>query len=222
MSWCSVRPSRNGTRIMPRRACSVALRMASGTSRALPAPKPTRPFLSPTTTRAAKPNRRPPFTTFATRLMLTSFSVNSLSSRSRDCRSPSPRPRRSPCVRAMLTPLKVETAVAGRVGQSFHPAVKEIGAPIKYHPFNSCRSCPLGDELADGTRRSHVCAGSEARPETLVEARGRGQCPPGRIIDDLRVDVLRRAKNRKTQATVRRAAHTRPHSLSPAQKEGLG
>src|SRR5215831_15368355 len=58
-SWCSVRPSRSGTRTMPRLACSVALRMASGTSRALPAPWPTRPLPSPTMTRAAKPKRRP-------------------------------------------------------------------------------------------------------------------------------------------------------------------
>src|SRR5712691_2145845 len=82
-SWWSVRPSRNGTRMRLRLAVSVALRIASGTSRALPWPKPTRPFSSPTITSAAKPKRRPPFTTFATRLMWTSLSTNSLSSRSR-------------------------------------------------------------------------------------------------------------------------------------------
>ena len=38
MSWCSVRPWRSGTRIIARLACSVALRTASGTSRALPLP----------------------------------------------------------------------------------------------------------------------------------------------------------------------------------------
>src|SRR5690349_15589706 len=37
-SWCRVRPSRSGTRIIVRLACSVALRIASGTSRALPEP----------------------------------------------------------------------------------------------------------------------------------------------------------------------------------------
>ncbi len=72
-----MRPSFIGTRIMVRRARSVALRIASGTSRALPAPKPTRPFWSPTTTRAAKAKRRPPFTTLATRLMVTSLSMMS-------------------------------------------------------------------------------------------------------------------------------------------------
>src|ERR1700751_2237719 len=79
MSWCSVRPSRSATRVRLRLADSVALRIASGTSRALPGPKPPRPFWSPITTRAAKPKRLPPLTTFATRLMWTSLSTNSLS-----------------------------------------------------------------------------------------------------------------------------------------------
>src|SRR6516162_2343038 len=185
MSWCSVRPSRNGTRIMPRRACSVALRMASGTSRALPAPKPTRPFLSPTTTRAAKPNRRPPFTTLATRLMLTSFSVNSLSSRSRDCRSLSLRPRRSPCVRAMLLPSEIETALAGGVGQGFYPAVKKIGAAVEHDPLDACRLGAFGDQLADGTRGGDIGAGPQACLQPAIEGRCCRQGAPGRVIDDL-------------------------------------
>ena len=73
-SWCSVRPSRSGTRVIARLACSVALRMASGTSRALPAPCPARPLPSPTTTSAVKLNLRPPLTTLATRLIVTTRS----------------------------------------------------------------------------------------------------------------------------------------------------
>src|SRR5690606_4201559 len=84
MSWCRVRPSRSGTRTRLRFACSVALRIASGTSLALPLPKPTRPRWSPTTTSAAKPKRLPPFTVFDTRLIATRRSANSgVSSRSR-------------------------------------------------------------------------------------------------------------------------------------------
>ena len=65
-------------------ACSVAFRIASGTSFALPLPKPTRPFWSPTTTKAAKPKRLPPFTVLETRLIATKRSANSgVSSRSR-------------------------------------------------------------------------------------------------------------------------------------------
>jgi hypothetical protein len=56
---------------------------ASGTSLALPLPKPTRPFWSPTTTSAAKPKRLPPFTVLETRLIATRRSANSGVSRGR-------------------------------------------------------------------------------------------------------------------------------------------
>src|SRR5271165_6579051 len=226
MSWCNVRPSRNGTRIILRRACSVALRMASGTSRALPAPKPTRPFLSPTTTRAANPNRRPPFTTLATRLMLTSFSVNSLSSRSRDCRSLSPRPRRSPCVRvierAMLNLSEIETALTGGVGQGFDPAMKQISAPIEHDPLDTRRLGPRGNERADGVRRRYVGAILEARPEAIVEARSRRDRTSGGVIDDLRIDVLRRAEHRQTRSIVCRTAQFVADPLATTQEESFG
>src|SRR5438309_5793846 len=107
-SWWSVRPSRSGTRIIAFFAAAVALLIASGTSRALPWPKPARPLPSPTTTSAAKPKRLPPFTVLETRLMWTSFSISSSppssspprprrsSRRPRPPRSPPPRPRPPP------------------------------------------------------------------------------------------------------------------------------
>lgn len=58
-------------------ASSTPLRIASGTSAALPRPAPILPLPSPTTTTAAKEKRRPPFTTLATRLMKTTFSCKS-------------------------------------------------------------------------------------------------------------------------------------------------
>jgi len=58
-------------------AISPPLRMASETSTALPRPRPMRPCLSPATTSALKLKRRPPLTTFAERLMKTTFSLNS-------------------------------------------------------------------------------------------------------------------------------------------------
>ena len=71
-------PSTSGTSTMLFFAFSMPLRIASGTSFALPRPKPTRPLLSPTTTSALKLKRRPPFTTLATRLMWTTFSLSSV------------------------------------------------------------------------------------------------------------------------------------------------
>ncbi len=75
-SWGMVVPT-IGTLIMFRFAISTPLRIASGTSRALPIPAPTRPFPSPTTIRAENENLRPPFTTLATRFRLTTRSLMS-------------------------------------------------------------------------------------------------------------------------------------------------
>ena len=75
-SWGMVLPF-IGTTIKLRRAMEMPLRIASGTALALPRPKPTRPWPSPTTITALKLKRRPPFTTFATRLMKTTFSISS-------------------------------------------------------------------------------------------------------------------------------------------------
>src|SRR5579863_5373437 len=104
-------------------------------------------------TRAAKPKRRPPLTTLATRLMLTSFSANSDSSR--DWLSPPSRLRRSPCVRAIRGPLsqttgsEIEPALAGGVGQGLDPAMIEIGAAVEHDPLDAGDLGALGDQLTD-------------------------------------------------------------------------
>src|SRR5581483_1604141 len=74
VSWGIVDPSFIGTRIRLFFAFSTPLRIESGTSFAFPRPTPTTPWPSPTTTTALKLNRRPPLTTFATRLTRTTFS----------------------------------------------------------------------------------------------------------------------------------------------------
>ena len=58
-----------GTRTSAFLAASIAFLMADGTSFALPMPKPTTPWPSPTTTSALKLRFLPPLTTFVTRLM---------------------------------------------------------------------------------------------------------------------------------------------------------
>ena len=152
-SWCRVRDSRSGTRIIVFLASSVALRIASGTSRALPWPKPTRPFWSPTTISAAKEKRRPPFTVAATRLMWTSFSTISLSPRSsglfrsrRSRRSPPPR-----CCspRAMLFSLEVQAGFAGRFRERLDAPMKNVAAAIEDHVLDALFQSPLGDQRAN-------------------------------------------------------------------------
>src|SRR4029077_3938794 len=151
-------------------------------------PVPTRPLPSPTPTRAAKPKRRPPFTTLATRLMLTSFSTTSPSSP----RPRSPRSRRSPplSLRAMLWPLlEGQTALAGGVGQGFHPAMKQIGTAVEDHFLDAGGNRPLGQQFADGLGRLDVGAGLEARLQRLVDGRGGGQGLAFAVVDHLGIDM---------------------------------
>src|SRR5436853_5156173 len=73
-------------------ASSVPLRIASGTSPALPSPIPTCPCSSPTTTRALKLKRLAPLVTLATRLIQIARSVVRLiaSALTRRCRYSNP------------------------------------------------------------------------------------------------------------------------------------
>src|ERR1700753_1078853 len=135
-------------RTRARLAASVALRMASGTSRALPWPKPTRPFWSPTTIRAAKENLRPPFTVAATRLMCTSFSTMSLSRSS----SRLLRPPRLSSLRAICGSLEVQAGFTRGIRQRLHPTVIEIAAAVEDHVLDAFFDGALGHERADAGR----------------------------------------------------------------------
>jgi len=78
-SWGMVVPM-SGIGIIFFLAWEMPLRMASATSLALPSDTPTRPRVLPTTTNALKESFLPPFVTFETRLILTTFSTASLDS----------------------------------------------------------------------------------------------------------------------------------------------
>src|SRR5439155_23009795 len=140
-----------------------------------------------------------------TRLMPTSFSVNSLSSRSRGWRSLSPR-RPSRCVRAMRVLSEIEPALAGGVGEGLDAAVIEIGATVEDDLCDPRRLGALGEELADRRRRGGIGAVLEACLQIAVEGRGRGQRPPGAVVDDLGVDMARRAEHREPQSGAGRLA----------------
>src|SRR5262249_14945327 len=138
--------SLSGTKIRSFLACSTALRIASGTSWALPRPTPTWPRPSPTTTSAVNENRRPPLTTLATRLIETtrSFSSSTLGS-----------------ILASATqylPLKNESADAGGVRQCFDPSVELIAAAVEHDLAEPSRLGPLGQQRADRLGGGHVAA----------------------------------------------------------------
>src|SRR5262249_39420905 len=74
-TWCGIVFSSRWIRRRFFLAASIPLRIAEGTSLALPTPKPTtRAEESPTTTRAEKLMFLPPLTTLVTRLIATTFS----------------------------------------------------------------------------------------------------------------------------------------------------
>src|SRR5262245_45087490 len=129
-------------------AASIPLRIADGTSLALPIPKPTTFAAgSPTTTRAEKLMFLPPLTTFVTRLIDTtcSFRFRLFGSI-----------RFSSALNGMR--LKLQSRFARRVGQRLHAAVIQVTAPVEYDLFQTRGLRPLGDQLPDGLRACDIAA----------------------------------------------------------------
>src|SRR3989449_4774077 len=130
-------------------AASIPLRIAEGTSLALPIPYPTTFACgSPTTTSAEKLIFLPPLTTFVTRLIDTTCSL-----RFREFGSI----RFSSALNAMR--LKLQSRLAGRFGQSLHAPVIQVTAPVEYDLLHALGLRPLGDQLADRLRPRHFAAG---------------------------------------------------------------
>src|SRR5699024_642045 len=126
-------------------AASRPLRIASGTSPALPMPKPMVPLPSPTTTRALNFITRPPLTVLDTRLMATTFS-SMPSSTSRFLLS------------IVSSSLQLQAALTGALGQSFHAAVIHKATAIEHDGLDAFGQSLLGDHLTDLVRRLDVAA----------------------------------------------------------------
>src|SRR5581483_3392457 len=119
--------------------------MASGTSWALPSPTPTWPPPSPTTTSAVNENRRPPFTTLATRLMATTRSFNS---------SPLGSIRPSAMCSPVPPPvLEAQARRPRRVRQRLDAAVVLVAAAVEHDRPDPARLRLPGDQLPDRLRR---------------------------------------------------------------------
>src|ERR1700712_1031251 len=104
------------------------------------------------TTRAAKPKRLPPLTTFATRLMWTSLSTNSLSRSSRPPLWPPPRSRSPAMVffqSSVQIQLEAKPAFARRVRERLDAPVIEIAAAVEHHFLDAVLHGALRQQLAD-------------------------------------------------------------------------
>src|SRR5215510_2378857 len=159
---------------MLRLAISTPLRIASGTSLALPRLAPTRPFWSPTTMRAEKENRRPPFSTLATRFRLTTRSATSL---------------RSPYVgyRDAIR-LKLQSGLAGGFGKRLDAAVVQESTPIEDHRAHAGGPRALRDRAADCSSRLGVILA-----DLQLGGRCRRQSAAGLIVDQLGVYMVQAA-----------------------------
>src|SRR5260370_714504 len=141
-------------------AASIPLRMAEGTSLALPIPYPTTFAAgSPTTTRAEKLIFLPPLTTFVTRLIETtcSFKFKELGSM-----------RFSSALNGMR--LKLQSRFARRVSQSLATSVIQVTAPVEHDRFQALGLGPLRDQLSNRLGPGHIAA---ARDTGRLLVRGR-------------------------------------------------
>src|SRR6202171_1014580 len=132
----------------------MALRIAMGTSRALPMPKPALPFWSPTTTRAEKLRFLPPLTTLVTRWMATTWSFKLLALTSMFRRTA------SVSLRMIFDiGLKFQPRFPGRSGQGFHSSVIHVTAAIEHDLLDPGGAGTLSDLFSDHFCGCHVgCA----------------------------------------------------------------
>src|SRR5205807_321344 len=116
-------------------AASIPFLIAVGTSFALPTPKPTTPWPSPTTTSALKLKFLPPLTTLVTRLMDTTLSLMSSCDGSMRSR--------------VFIGLELQPCFAGRIGHGADPPVIEEPAAVEHDALDALFDRPLGDRGAD-------------------------------------------------------------------------
>src|SRR5688572_4762362 len=190
---CGIVVPASGTRIRFFFAASMPFLIADGTSLALPTPKPTTPWPSPTTTSALKLRFLPPLTTFVTRLIDTTVSLMSSCAGSMRSR-----------VRMIL---EFQSGFAGRVGDGADAPVIEEPAAVEDHPLDPFFDRPLGDRLTHRLGAFHVAAAHVLRERALhrrLDARRRHQPLPAQVVDDLRVNVRHAAE------------HAQPRPIGPA------
>src|SRR6476620_7099627 len=100
--------------------------MAEGTSFALPTPKPTTPWPSPTTTSALKLRFLPPLTTLVTRLIDTTVSLISSCDASTFSRS-----------RFINATLELQTCFTRGIGNRLHAPVIKKPVAIEHHALHA-------------------------------------------------------------------------------------
>src|SRR5215211_2639269 len=107
--------------------------------------------------------------------------------------------------------LEIEARFARRVGQRLDAAVVEITRAVKDHRLDAGLAGALRDEAPDLLRRVDVGAGLELAAHVLLERGGGRKRDAALVVDDLRVDLLRRAEHRQPRPAVRGLADRAPN-----------
>src|ERR1035438_6542942 len=166
-------------------AASIPLRMACGTSFALPDPKPTTAAEgSPTTTSAANDMFLPPLTTFVTRLIETTWSFNWNEAASSFLVTLA-------ILESHFSLLELQSRFARRIGHGFDPAMVDVATTIEDHLGNALFFSQFGDLLSHHLRRRHVAAG-DARILPVVRRRSRRQRYTLQVVNQLHINMIQR------------------------------
>src|SRR5690606_35709077 len=103
------------------------------------------------------------------------------------------------------------------IGKRLDPAMEDVRPTIEDHFLDARLDRAFADQFADGGGCGRVGTSLQSTFYILFERRSGGNGMPLRIVDDLGVDVLRRAIDRKTQPIARDfldlAAYTRRTAL---------
>jgi hypothetical protein len=103
--------------------------------------------------------------------------------------------------------LKLQSVLAGGVGQRLDSPVVQVAAAVEHDGCDPSLAAPLGDELADGGGR----LGAGLPGQGLVLARGGSERPPGHVVDELRRDAAVRAVHGEARP-LGRAGHAAAHT----------
>src|SRR6187551_399095 len=196
-TWCGMVVPLSGTRIRFFFAASMPFLMADGTSFALPTPKPTTPWPSPTTTSALKLRFLPPLTTFVTRLIDTTVSLISSCDASTFSR-----------VRFINATLELQPCFARGIGYGLYAPVIEEPVTVEHHALDALLEQPLRDRLADRLGALDVAALRTLRQRAFHRGLDRGcrrNRAAGGIVHHLHVHVRDTAEYRQ------------PRTLSPSR-----
>src|SRR3990172_8218170 len=205
-----------GTLSMCLRATVVALRIASGTSRAFPIAAPTCPAPSPTTTTAVKWKRRPPFITFATRLMKTTFSDSSISEVSTFSRLPMYLPGLD-----MITSSEGEASLAGCLRQRLNATVVPEAAAVEHDGLDLLLGGLAGERFAHHLGHLRLLLSVALAAHAGLHVGRRNQRVAAAVVYHLSVDMAQAAEHGQTRS-LQRAGDALAHAGVAAYPRRVG